>query len=160
MRSVGLHEAFPRACFSELWGEPGELGQVFVDESHFGRQVVLVQVAGEVSAGVACNRVSQVNRPVEGSSRAAKSEKSAEQGTEDKRGTYPDHPRSGRQASLPWRAQRQKMQKSTENQKKGLATGGRRTEDRTAAMMNCTRRAWVIICGEGWELVGPGAVDV
>jgi hypothetical protein len=52
-RSIGLHEALARAGLFELWGEPCELGQVFVDEAHFRRKVVVVEVAGEVSAGVA-----------------------------------------------------------------------------------------------------------
>lgn len=90
LRSVGLHEALPRAGLFELWGEPCELGQVFVDEPHLGRQAVVVQVAGEVAAGVACagGSVSQ------GKGR----------GTRQSRGTYPGRPRSGRRASLPWRA--------------------------------------------------------
>jgi hypothetical protein len=53
-RGIGLHEAVSRACFLELWGEPGELWQVLVDEADLGREVVLVNVLGEVAASVAC----------------------------------------------------------------------------------------------------------
>lgn len=53
-RCIGLHEALFRAHFLELWGEPCELGEVFVDEADLGREVALVEVLCEEAAGVAC----------------------------------------------------------------------------------------------------------
>ena len=50
---IGLHEFVARAGFFELGRQPGELGQVLVDQPDFGRQVVLVDVQREEAADVA-----------------------------------------------------------------------------------------------------------
>jgi len=50
---IRLHELVLGACFCEFGGEPGELGEDFVDEADFGGEVVLVDVKGEIAAYVA-----------------------------------------------------------------------------------------------------------
>ena len=55
---VGLHEALAGAGILEFWRQPGELGQVLVDDADLGRERVVVQIAGEVPSRVACEAVS------------------------------------------------------------------------------------------------------
>lgn len=50
---IRLHEFVLGACFCEFGGQPGELGEDFVDEADFGGKVVLVDVEGEIAAYVA-----------------------------------------------------------------------------------------------------------
>ena len=61
-RGVGLDEAVAGADVLELGGQPGELGQVLVDETDFGSKVVFVNVLCEKAAGVAWNSVSMRGR--------------------------------------------------------------------------------------------------
>jgi hypothetical protein len=58
LRRIGLHEALAAARLLELGSEPCKLGEVFVDDADFGRQVVVVDVLCEVSPGVAWDSVS------------------------------------------------------------------------------------------------------
>lgn len=51
---VGLHELILRTGLLEFRGQPCQLWQNLVDESDFGREVVLVDVQGEEAADVAC----------------------------------------------------------------------------------------------------------
>jgi hypothetical protein len=52
LRRICLHEALSVAGLLELGGEPCELGEVFVDDADFGREIVVVDVLCEVSSGV------------------------------------------------------------------------------------------------------------
>lgn len=51
---VGLHELVLRTGFLEFWRQPCQLWEDFVNQSHFGREIVLVDVEGEEAADVAC----------------------------------------------------------------------------------------------------------
>jgi hypothetical protein len=42
LRRICLHEALPGASFLEFGSEPCELGEVFIDDADFGREVVVV----------------------------------------------------------------------------------------------------------------------
>jgi hypothetical protein len=53
-RCICLHEPLFRTGFLKLWGKPCQLGEVFVNEADLGCEVVVVDMFGEESSGVAC----------------------------------------------------------------------------------------------------------
>lgn len=54
---IRLHELVRRTGLLEFRRQPCQLREDFVDESHFGRQLVLVDVEGEEAADVAWKEI-------------------------------------------------------------------------------------------------------